>query len=710
MRRLSRCKKLFLAVVLLTAALTASVHFGLPVSGISQVESFLAKNRLFEAILPESRRFDLFTEDVFRTELSGNTLSMHYTISDLKACGLDKAEVTLGNPDPDGRKQYLSTLENYLSSLQKFKYEELTQKQQLTYDIFRDYLQTELSAADMLLYEEPLGPTLGIQAQLPVLLAEYPFRTKKDIEDYLALLSQIPDYFQSILSFENTRSANGLFMSDECAQEVISQCQEFIANPSENYLLELFDDRIDPIKNLTADEKISYKNRNSQLLQSCVIPAYQRLIDGLTAMLGTGTNSQGLYYYPSGTAYYKYLVHSNVGDDRPIEEIESAVKKQMVADYSEIQKLLAARGGGSSTQSAGSSGSESEASVSDTSGQTVSPAISENVSSVLNISDQNVNPADSENMSAESDSYGQDINSSDLGNENAIPSSNPENNPEASASFSLENGTDTAASSSDELTQAAWAVEVLSPAVSSDPASMLEDLRQKITQDFPLLPNVSCKVKYVHESLQKYLSPAFYLTPAIDDYKNNVIYINPAGHYNDLELYTTLAHEGYPGHLFQSVYFNHSEPDLLRAILGPDGYVEGWATYVEMYAYGLWTKDPQLASLGQRNRSFMLGLASLLDIGIHYRGYTLEQVESFLNQLGFESSTAASLYRSILESPANYLQYYVGYLNFNDLKDYARELMGNDFSLKKYHTMILDAGPAPFSILRTYLEQRCQAQ
>ena len=62
MRHFSRCKKLFLAVVLLTAALTASVHFGLPIPGISQAEAFLAKNHLFEAILPESRRFDLFTE------------------------------------------------------------------------------------------------------------------------------------------------------------------------------------------------------------------------------------------------------------------------------------------------------------------------------------------------------------------------------------------------------------------------------------------------------------------------------------------------------------------------------------------------------------------------------------------------------------------------------------------------------------------------
>lgn len=659
MRFLSRCKKLILTAFLLSViVLTASVRFGLPIPGRSQFEDLLSKSDLFEAVLPESRRFDHFTREVFRSELAGNTLNLHYTIADPESFGLDKAETTLGDPSLDGKKQYFSALENYLSSLKKFRYDELTQKQQLTYDIFKDYLQTELEAADMILYEEPLGPTLGIQAQLPVLLAEYPFRTKKDIEDCLTLLSQIPDYFQALLSFENTRSANGLFMSDECAREVIAQCQDFIADPSENYLLEIFNDKIGSIKNLTADEKIAYLNRASQILQSCVIPAYQRLIDGLTAMLGTGVNTRGLYYYPAGTSYYKYLVHSTVGDDRSIEEIESAVKAQMVSDYSEIQRLLAARSSGPEVSSSDDSSGTAGASLDDSSGAA----------------------------------------GASLEDSSGTEESSPENN----------SGTEGV--SSGELAQAAWAVEALSPAVSSDPASILEDLRQKIMQDFPLLPNVNCEIKYVHKSLQDYLSPAFYLTPAIDDYKNNVIYINPASNYNDLELYTTLAHEGYPGHLFQSVYFSSSEPDLLRTILGTNGYTEGWATYVEMYAYGLWTKDPALAQLGQHNRSFMLGLASLLDIGIHYRGYSLEQVEAFLNQLGFENDTAVSLYKSILESPANYLQYYVGYLNFMDLRDYAKELMGTGFSLKKYHTMILDAGPAPFSILRAYLEKQCSAQ
>ena len=124
-----------------------------------------------------------------------------------------------------------------------------------------------------------------------------------------------------------------------------------------------------------------------------------------------------------------------------------------------------------------------------------------------------------------------------------------------------------------------------------------------------------------------------------------------------------------------------------------------------MYSFSLWEGDPAQTALAQKNRSFTLGLASLLDIGIHYRGYTREDAAQFLEQLGFSQETAASLYDSILESPANYLQYYVGCLNFYDLRDYAMELMGDSFSLKSFHQSVLEAGPAPFSILKKYLSE-----
>lgn len=598
-----------------TAPRRRNLLFPITVFFMSALLLFLAA-RMFgidplDFLLSEDKKFDRFATQVFCQEMSGNTLNLHYTLADPTAYAIDTAEVSFGDASLPARQASCAALENYKNRLKAFDYEKLSEKHQLTYDIFMDYLDTELSGSPYLLYDEPLSPTLGVQAQFPVLLAEYTFRTKGDIEDYLTLLSRIPDYFTSILSFERDKASAGLFMSASCAQEIAAQCQEFIDNPENNYLIEIFNEKIDGIANLTADEKISYKARNLSILTGYVIPAYQELGQKILSYAGSSKNSMGLYYLPEGTEYYTYLVKSITGDSRDIEAIEEAVKVQMVADYTAIAELT---------------------------GQMTSSA-------------QN---------------------------------------------------TDGAASGQAADGAAGWSV----PQSSENPEVILNELRQKITEDFPLLPNVSCSVKYVHDSLQEYLSPAFYLTPAIDDFENNVIYINPGSDYNSLELYTTLAHEGYPGHLYQSVYFNARQPDLLRNLLDVGGYTEGWATYVEMYAYSLWDGDAALASLYQHNRAFTLGLASLLDIGIHYRGYTPKDVISFLGKLGFSEETATSLYQVILQSPGNYLQYYVGYLNFCSLRDEFQNALGSCFSLKEFHQVILETGPAPFSILREQLYNR----
>lgn len=245
----------------------------------------------------------------------------------------------------------------------------------------------------------------------------------------------------------------------------------------------------------------------------------------------------------------------------------------------------------------------------------------------------------------------------------------------------------------------------------AEPTDILKELQQKCIEDFPAPPSVSCDVKYVHKSLEDFLSPAFYLTPPVDNLSSNVIYINNISGYSPLELYTTLAHEGYPGHLYQTVYSGSVPSNEVRSILNFGGYVEGWATYVEMYSYSTANVDSVTADLNRLNRSIILGISSALDIAIHYRGCTREQAEAYLSKVGFQSAAAAdSLYDMIIEAPANYLKYYVGYLCFMDLRDAVKEQQGEDFTLKEFHKDVLEIGPAPFSVLEQYLLQTSETE
>lgn len=236
------------------------------------------------------------------------------------------------------------------------------------------------------------------------------------------------------------------------------------------------------------------------------------------------------------------------------------------------------------------------------------------------------------------------------------------------------------------------------------PEQMLEHLKTCMTTDFPAAPDNAYEVKTVEPAMQKFLSPAFYLTAPIDDPNENNIYINPSYNHSDIELFTTLAHEGYPGHLYETISSYEQDFTPLRHVLNFGGYTEGWATYVEMCSYDYAGLDQTLARALQLNAAATLSLYASIDIGVHHQGWDRDIVLEFLSDYGISSQEAADhVYELVVETPANYLKYYVGYLEFLELKKDAMNRYGSDYSDKAFHQALLAIGPAPFSIIKDYL-------
>lgn len=240
------------------------------------------------------------------------------------------------------------------------------------------------------------------------------------------------------------------------------------------------------------------------------------------------------------------------------------------------------------------------------------------------------------------------------------------------------------------------------------PKEILSYLNQIMKKDFPSISVSDYKVKYVHSSMEEFSSPAFYLTPPADTLSPNTIYINKSTEISPAELFTTLAHEGFPGHLYQTLYYGNTNPPLIRNLLGCSGYVEGWATYAEFLSFRYGADylgvSPDLMEFLRLNRCVNLCLYSLLDIGIHFHGWDQASVSKTLYSFGILSQdTCGEIFQYIVENPGNYLKYYVGYLNFTDLRTKAEHASKKEFNLKQFHQQILEIGPAPFPVLEKYV-------
>ena len=167
----------------------------------------------------EDEKFENFTNALFCRETASNTISLHYSLKDPEAYGIEEQPVTFGIFDTDSARTE-AALENTQKALEQFEQRDLNVQNQVTYDVLEYYLKEAEKSADYILYEEPLALVSGVQTQLPVVLSEYQFYDRDDVDTYLALLETTGEYFDSLITFERAKSQAGLFMADYTAETV----------------------------------------------------------------------------------------------------------------------------------------------------------------------------------------------------------------------------------------------------------------------------------------------------------------------------------------------------------------------------------------------------------------------------------------------------------------------------------------------------------
>ena len=223
-------------------------------------------------------------------------------------------------------------------------------------------------------------------------------------------------------------------------------------------------------------------------------------------------------------------------------------------------------------------------------------------------------------------------------------------------------------------------------------------------QGFPEGPDVDYTPSYLPPGSNDF-AMAYYIPAPVDNIRQNIIRVNKQNT-NDLNtLYYVLAHEGFPGHLYQFTWYQASEGyKPLRHELTFMGYEEGWANYVErtmLLRSGLDKTSAEYLYLSEI-LSFMIYAAS--DIAVNGLGYDQEELSEYIENVGFDPAYAEELYELSVEMPGSYIPYGYGAARFLEFRERAEQALGDDFDEEEFHEVLLTYGPRPFELVEEDLE------
>lgn len=617
-RLLRTCKNV------MAAAICISLAVGLSACGETQGErrhlndkndttenTERAQESFSEDALKEQQEFEQYLDDYFKDVVTDDTLTYNYTIKDGADYGLEEPEVTLGDPGMTAEEigQDKEEFEGWVKKLDAIDRSCLTEDQKLTYDVLDEYFEVSAGIFDNVYLYEPFSPMRGLQANIATNFTDYRFDDKGDVERYIELLGQIPDYFAEYLDFEQEKSEKGYFMSDAVCDKVISQCKDFVADKENHFMVTTFNDNIEALDFLTDEEKAEYKEANKQAVENSLLPAFENVAAVLSGLKGTGTNDGGICNYDGGKEYYEYLLKNFAGTAKSPEEVIDMLD-------TELQKLMVS------------------------------------------------------------------LYQYYLGNQAAY---------EYFAS-----NYDSMFAETDQMTA----------------SEMVDKMMETASEHYPDAGTINYKAEALDKNLETIMDDvlAYYMAAAIDDPDNNLIRVN--GLHTD-GMWTTLAHEGYPGHMLQNAYYMSTDPEPVRTLMNFLGYKEGWAMYAcydSLYYYEY--EEPEygdtIAALYQLNDEMSYLMMGRVDLGINYEGWTLQDTADYLTKNGMDGSAAQELYTTMVGDPAVYQSYSTGYYEMKELRDYAEEKMGDDFDLKTFNTIILETGPCQFDILKEQVDKKLQ--
>ena len=240
---------------------------------------------------------------------------------------------------------------------------------------------------------------------------------------------------------------------------------------------------------------------------------------------------------------------------------------------------------------------------------------------------------------------------------------------------------------------------------------ILEDVKKLMLTDHPEVKNLEYMIKLadVEEKLDEKNIAAYFVIPPLDGDHKQQMRVNPSNdEIESIDTYMTVTHEGFPGHMYQYAYlYDLDISDYLKTI-GIDGMVEGYAVYAQYGALDYLSDiSKNVRKFAAADSSVSYLLYCLIDIGINYDGWTLEDTKKFFDDEGYNvnDESAKEIYDFMRFSPCTYEPYGLGYEYIAEQRERAERALGEKFSAAEFNKAFLNAASAPRDVVKRYIDE-----
>lgn len=539
------------------------------------------------------KSFSDFEDTLFKDLMESDYTTMHFALKNYAKLNIEKPELNVGDARWEDYEETVNEDQAYLDELHTFDYDSLTDTEKTDYETIEAYLYQQINLNSYPYFDWAFNSSSGVIDNLLTTFTEFTFYEKEDFDDYLTVLSSVPDYLDQCLENTKKQAEKGYFLTDKMLEDTEDAIDKFVEKTDDNELIRIFDENVDAFDGLSDSEKKEYKEKNKDIVLNSYIPAYQKVGEELLKLKGSRKGEYNVSSLEDGDDYYQ------------------AYAQYATSMHTDVSTML----------------------------DVCTQFLEKTVMGLYELSKSHSDEIDEQ--------------------------------------IDLESAED-----------------------------VLAYLEQHL-DDFPELQKVDYNVKYLDPSVASDSIVAYYLTPPIDDVQENVIKVNGDNISNTNDLYMTLAHEGFPGHLYQFNYYYSTNPANIRTQITMLGYQEGWAMYAEGQALAVSNLNSYSSEYQKLNNELNYVMDAAVDLGVNGLGWSISDVSEYLDNLFLNNEAAQSLYDYVTEYPGVLLSYGVGVAMFELLEDKATDALGDDFNQKEFNTVILNGGPRTFELVEEDVNAYC---